>query len=330
MIFRRTSANASAPGKIIFFGEHFVIYNNLAILGSINRRIRVAVSLNNDPDRCINIRSDLGVAASYSASSHANVIREGKDMDINLEPIYKIAKDILSEREQNAGIDIYLVSEVPYGVGLGSSAASCVATGAAIDALFHSPDKNWLYNKATEYERLIHKDSSGADCFISTFGGLRYYMKEKGFENIQLEKDLTLLVVNTGIRHSTGTLVSLVRRFKENNLSIFEDLVSTAAHICSSALTAFRTGNETKLGTLMNENHQLLQKIGVSHKKIDYLVDVCIKSGALGAKLTGAGGGGCIITLVRNNELLDVSSKIEKEAREFMPIKIDYDGLLVD
>ena len=58
-------------------------------------------------------------------------------------------------------------------------------------------------------------------------------MKEKGFENIQLEKDLTLLVVNTGIRHSTGTLVSLVRRFKENNLSIFEDLVSTAAHICS-------------------------------------------------------------------------------------------------
>ena len=80
----------------------------------------------------------------------------------------------------------------------------------------------------------------------------------------------------------------------------------------------------------MNENHQLLQKIGVSHKKIDYLVDVCIKSGALGAKLTGAGGGGCIITLVRNNELLDVSSKIEKDAREFMPIKIDYDGLLVD
>ena len=90
------------------------------------------------------------MAASYSASSRANVIREGKDMDINLEPIYKIAKDILSEREQNAGIDIYLVSEVPYGVGLGSSAASCVATGAAIDALFHSPDKNWLYNKATE------------------------------------------------------------------------------------------------------------------------------------------------------------------------------------
>ena len=144
MIFRRTSANASAPGKIIFFGEHFVIYNNLAILGSINRRIRVAVSLNNDPHRCINIRSDLGVAASYSASSHANVIREGKDMDINLEPIYKIAKGhTLRERTKCWNRHLSSIrSSVWCWTWL--ICTSCVATGAAIDALFHSPDKNWL------------------------------------------------------------------------------------------------------------------------------------------------------------------------------------------
>ena len=111
-----------------------------------------------------------------------------------------------------------------------------------------------------------------------------------------------MIIVNTGIRHSTGALVSLVKKFKDENSSLFNDLSRHAGNICRDAVTAITKGDERKLGKLMRENHTLLQQIGVSHEKIDYLVNVCVENGALGAKLTGAGGGGIMIALVPQEE----------------------------
>jgi mevalonate kinase len=326
MNWEKSFAETSAPAKIILFGEHFVVYNKPAILASVTKRIKVGAHLNNS--KTINIKSDLGIEASYKESDF-NIIKGANDSQTILYPLYESARSVLSERHQILGLDILVNSEFPYGLGLGSSAASCVATVAAVDSLFHKPDKQYVCDKAIKSERLIHNNSSGADCYISTFGGLIYYIKNTGFNKIYCRKDLSLLIGNTGIRHSTGALVSSVKKFKDENSSLFNNLSRRAENICRDALTAITKGDERKLGELMRENHTLLQQIGVSHDKIDYLVNVCVENGALGAKLTGAGGGGIMIALVPQEEKLKLISIIEKNGCECMAVEIDFNGLML-
>jgi mevalonate kinase len=326
MNWEKSFAETSAPAKIILFGEHFVVYNKPAILASVTKRIKVGAHLNNS--KTINIKSDLGIEASYKESDF-NIIKGANHSQTILYPLYESARSVLSERHQILGLDILVNSEFPYGLGLGSSAASCVATVAAVDSLFHKPDKQYVCDKAIKSERLIHNNSSGADCYISTFGGLIYYIKNTGFNKIYCKKDLSLLIGNTGIRHSTGALVSSVKKFKDENSSLFNNLSRRAENICRDAFTAITKGDERKLGKLMRENHTLLQQIGVSHDKIDYLVNVCVENGALGAKLTGAGGGGIMIALVPQEEKLKLISIIEKNGCECMAVEIDFNGLML-
>ncbi|HKG41260.1 MAG TPA: mevalonate kinase [Nitrososphaeraceae archaeon] len=326
MNLERSFAETSAPAKIILFGEHFVVYNKPAILASVTKRIKVGAHLNNS--KTINIKSDLGIQGSYK-DSNFKLIKGGNDSQTILYPLYASARSVLSERHQILGLDIVVNSEFPYGIGLGSSAASCVATVAAVDSLFHKPDKQYVCDKAIKSERLIHNSSSGADCYISTFGGLMYYKKNEGFNKIYNKKDLSLIIGNTGIRHSTGVLVASVKKFKDKNSSLFNNLSRHAENICKDAFTAITKGDEKKLGKLMIENHTLLQHIGVSHDKIDYLVNLCIENGALGAKLTGAGGGGIMIALVPQEQKLKIISTIEKNGGECIAVEIDFDGLIL-
>lgn len=327
MNWKKSFAETSAPAKIILFGEHFVVYNKPAILASVTKRIKVGIHLNNS--KTINIKSDLGIEASYKESDF-NIIKGANNSQTTLYPLYESARSVLSERNQILGLDIVVNSEFPYGLGLGSSAASCVATVAAVDSLFHKPDKQYVCDKAIKSERLIHNNSSGADCYISTFGGLMYYIKNTSLNRIYCRKDLSLIIGNTGIRHSTGALVSLVKKFKDENSSLFNDLSRHAGNICRDAVTAITKGDERKLGKLMRENHTLLQQIGVSHDKIDYLVNVCVENGALGAKLTGAGGGGIMIALVPQEEKLKIISTIEKNGFECIDVEIDFNGLMLN
>jgi mevalonate kinase len=326
MNWKKSFAQTSAPAKIILFGEHFVVYNKPAILASVTKRIKVGAHLNNS--KTINIKSDLGIEASYKESDF-NIIKGANDSQTILYPLYESARSVLSERHQILGLDILVNSEFPYGLGLGSSAASCVATVAAVDSLFHKPDKQYVCDKAIKSERLIHNNSSGADCYISTFGGLMYYIKNTGFNKIYCRKDLSLIIGNTGIRHSTGALVSSVKKFKDENSSLFNNLSRRAENICQDAFTAITKGDERKLGKLMRENHTLLQQIGVSNDKIDDLVNACVENGALGAKLTGAGGGGIMIALVPQEQKLKIISTIEKNGCECISVEIDFNGLML-
>jgi mevalonate kinase len=112
-------------------------------------------------------------------------------------------------------------------------------------------------------------------------------------------------------------------------VSLFKDLSSCADNICQNAFAAINIGDQKQLGKLMNENHALLQQLRVSHKKIDQVTKICIKNGALGAKLTGAGGGGSMIALILNDDKIKIISDIERNSYDCMPVKIDYDGLMV-
>jgi mevalonate kinase len=319
-----TKGRASAPAKVILFGEHFVVYGNPAILASINRRIAASASIAEEGK--VTIRSDIGVAGEYTDKGF-RAIEGGIEAKTTLDPLYSAIRHVLAKRK--TGIEIDISSNVPPGIGLGSSAAACVATVAAVSSLFtKKPSRQKVCELAIESERIIHVNSSGADCYVSTFGGLIRYSKAKGFGKIRSKGPLALVVASTGVRHSTGDLVAGVKKFKERNEPLFADLARQAADICAGAQKAIAAGRRAKIGELMNENQAILRQIGVSHYKVDDLIDICNKAGALGAKITGAGGGGAVIALAAGRQ---DSGKIAARAKaagyDSFEAEIDGKGL---
>ena len=324
---------ASAPAKVILFGEHFVVYGSPAILAAINKRVSVdARTMIHDENKIV-IRSDIGVAGEYHNNGEFNALEGGSKAKSVLDPLYgAIRQVLLMNNKKNIGIEIGISSTVPPGIGLGSSAASCVATVAAVDSLFQrNPSRQRVCELAIESERLIHKRTSGADCYISTFGGLmQYYGKSKSFKNIDTNKSLSLVVASTGIKHSTSDLVAGVKRFKDKNRILFESLSKQASDICLQACTAIESGKYDKIGELMNENQLILQQIGISHHKVHEIIDLCSKAGAIGAKITGAGGGGAVIALAASKqESTKIASHIKAAGYQSFEVEIDYNGLYV-
>jgi mevalonate kinase len=321
-----TRGKASAPAKIILFGEHFVVYGNPAILASINRRITVETKRGKDGK--VTIRSDIA-AGEFDGSTFKLI--EGSNARASLEPIYFAVTQALAVKKQQAGLEIDMASDIPYGVGLGSSAAALVATIAAVDSLLGKADRKKICESAIEAERIIHKNSSGADCYVSTFGGLIHYSKGQEYKKIDAKNKLFLVIGDTGIKHNTGELVSSVRKLKEANQMGFAGLMSQSKDICNQALAALNNGNVDHLGMLMNENQLLLERLGVSHEKADELIEIARRAGALGAKITGAGGGGAIIALAATKEDSEaIAAGIKEVGYNAFEVEIDSRGLLIN
>ena len=329
----RNFARASAPAKVILFGEHFVVHGGPAILGSIDKRIRV--SARPIASTKIKINSDIGYFASYPSDRLIESRPHFTEAERILYPLYtathKVLKDHLIGTAKSIGVEIQLSTDIPLGAGLGSSAASCVATVAAVGSLFLRPDKDWVYSMALRAEKIIHENSSGADCNISTFGGLIYYIKDTRNKKISSKAELSLVVLITGIKHSTRSQVSFVKNFRNQNRSLFNDLANRATRVCDKAVSAIRSGDIIKLGDLMNENHMLLKDLGVSNDEINDLIRFCLDNGATGAKLTGAGGGGSVVALLSNENQASFVRKLGKKGfRQYFPVRISSYGLLIE
>lgn len=322
--------HASAPAKVMLFGEHFVVYGSPAILGAIDRRVRATARCINSAE--INISSDVGFSASYSSQGIKKPRLHYSEGQRFLYPLYTVIYDILKEHsaERNFGVKVDISSDIPWGAGLGSSAASCVATVAAVGSLFDKPQKGWVYSRALSAEKIIHKNPSGADCYISTFGGLIYYIKKSQSRKIRSKRDLSLVVMNTGTKHSTKAQISAVKDFRTQNRLLFNSLSSHLSHICNEAVSAIGLGDTRRLGDLMNENHSLLKELGISNDDINDLVKLCLDNGALGAKLTGAGGGGSVVALIPDKCQADFITKMGKDkSSQCIPVRIGSGGLLV-
>ncbi|MDE1770047.1 MAG: mevalonate kinase [Thaumarchaeota archaeon] len=311
---------ASAPGKIILFGEHFVVYGIKAILCSIDKRITATSQFLDE--KIIRVRSSLGdsVMDLNSLNNLENVPQKF------MKPFFYIAQKAIEENSTKQGIEIVLESEIPTGVGLGSSSAACVAATASVNGLFVRLTKDEIVKKAIEAERTIFEQNSGADSSVSTFGGLMLYDLKNGFQNISSRNDLNFIIANSAQVHDTQDVVRQVRNFKEKNEDIFRKLCEQEVEIVNNATIALKKNDLNQLGSLMLKNYELLKQIGISTEKIDLLVREAKKT-SYGAKITGAGGGGCIISLVDNSNMKNTLDSLRKLSDCFLA-KIDYKGLL--
>ncbi len=309
---------SSAPAKIILFGEHFVVHGVKALLCTIDKR--VTVSSNQIDEKIIKIKSTLG---NLSTSISSKSIDEQKNP---LKPFLYIARKILEKNNTNSGIEIEINSEIPIGVGLGSSSACCVAAAASISGIFDKLSREQILKLAIEAEREIFQKTSGADCAVCTYGGLIEFDAKEGFSNLESKMDFSLVIANSKETHSTNHIVHKVQDFKDKHQELFSSFCDKENVIIEKALGALEENNLVVFGQLMSKNQDLLDQLGVTTAKLRNLVNVA-RDTSYGAKITGAGGGGCIIGLVDDSNLNNTLANLKNEDSECFVSKIDYNGL---
>ena len=308
-------SKASAPGKVILFGEHFVVYGVKTILCSINKR--VTVTAEKISDKKIFINSEIG-----------NLILEPNksitEINSPLKPFYYLANKVIKNRD--TGIQIKIDSEIPLGVGLGSSSACCVAGAAAIFKLFGDISKEEILELAIEAERTIFENTSGADCTVCVYGGIMEYDKKQGFKKIEDEPNFQLVIANSNIEHSTESMVSEVKEFTIKNKEEFSKLLDQELELVEDVLKLLKKNNVIEIGEKVNQNQEYLETIGISNNQLREMVEIGQKT-SFGAKITGSGGGGCIFAITDESNLENTLKEFKDNNFECFSVEIDFKGL---
>jgi mevalonate kinase len=216
-------------------------------------------------------------------------------------PIWQIISNMLSTYGLLNGLNVEIWSEIPIGVGLGSSSATAVATVTALSNLFElqlGPGE--ISQHAFEGEKITHATPSGIDNTISTYGGAILYKKGK-INRIEIPHQIPLLLINTQIPRETKTQVTHVANLYKEHPSIISPIFQAIDALSLKTENALRLKKLAQIGELLNFNQHFLRILGVSTKEIDALIDLALSNGAIGAKITGAGGGGCILALFESD-----------------------------
>jgi len=315
---------ASAPAKVILFGEHFVVYGEPAIVLAIDKRVYAKAETRKD--KRVFLRSvNLNLAGYFENGIFTIEQGDAKEAKSKFEPVKQVAEKVLEKYGENVGLNIEINSTVPVAAGLGSSAAVAAAVTTAVGALLNVRiSKEDVFRVTYEAEKIVHGTPSGIDPAISTFGGTLLFQMDTGFKPLDVKMDIPLVVGNTGVERSTRVQVEKVRDIRERYPQVIEPLLRAAREIVVRAVEALKESDLETLGELMNINHALLYGVGVSDESLEWLINAARKSGALGAKLTGAGGGGCMIALAKNEGLSQVLEAIQSAGgRPFIAKKTD-------
>jgi len=282
--------SASAPGKVILFGEHAVVYGRPAIAVPVSQ-VRAKAIVIAEP------RSPRGLVRIIAPDVGLETSLANLPEDHPLAVVIQKAIAVMHISHIPA-CSIQITSTIPIAGGLGSGAAVSVATLRALSALLGRPLSNeQISDLVYQAELIYHGTPSGIDNTVITYAKPIYFVKGKPIEILQVKKPFTLVIGDTGIKSPTSLAVGDVRSAWESDHQRFEQLFEAAGVIATHGRKAIEGGKVETLGPLMNENHDLLQQMGVSSPELDSLVEAARSAGAMGAKLSGAGRGGSMIAL---------------------------------
>ena len=284
------NVSASAPGKVILFGEHAVVYGRPAIAAPVSQ-IRATAIIKSSKETIL-IAPDLGVKRPLFQSPTDDPLTAAIHHFQHAAKLPTLPPFTLT-----------VSSQIPIASGLGSGAAISAAIIRAMaefcDVAELATDA-WVCDLTYEVEKLHHGTPSGIDNTVVAYEKPVYFVKGEPnqIETFVVKRPLRILIADSGVSSKTIEVVSDVRRRWVEKTAVFDQLFDECATIADAARAAIATGNLPEIGRLMNENHRILQKMTVSAPILDKLVAAATGAGAMGAKLSGAGRGGNIIALV--------------------------------
>jgi mevalonate kinase len=307
---------ASAPGKIILFGEHAVVYGHPALAVPVTQ-VHADVEVTDSPRAGIWIDApDISMRAELRTLAPTH-------------PLRSVIENVFQAVGISAPpyLNIRITSTIPVASGLGSGAAVSVALIRALSSMVRRPLSNEQVNAlAFEAEKLYHGTPSGIDNTVITYARPVYFQRPPspfgtrarqgrgvGGEVVEIFHSgapFTIIIGDTGVRAPTKESVGDVRKLWNADKRRWEKVFAKVGEIAQQARKAIETGETDRLGALMDENHTLLQTMTVSSPELDSLVLMARAAGADGAKLSGGGRGGNMIALVKPERADHVASAL--------------------
>ena len=290
------SHTASAPGKVILFGEHAVVYGRPAIAVPVVQLKANAQVTAAPPGSGLTLASaDLGTRFSLATAPAGDPLAAAARLTLTH----------LAVPEPDAAVTVH--SEIPIASGLGSGAAVSTALIRALAGFLDHPlEPAEVSTLVFEVEKIHHGTPSGIDNTVIAYGQPVYFVRGNPVERLSAGAPFTLLIGDTGIASSTREVVERVRQGWTSAPAHYDALFDQVGDIATEARRAIELGDIEALGPLMDDNHELLIEMGVSCPELDELVDTARFSGALGAKLSGAGWGGNMVAVVEEDLVEDV------------------------
>ncbi len=281
-------SKASAPGKIILFGEHAVVYGQPALAVPVTQ-----------------VQAEVRIDGIFSPGIRINApniqLNEKLDALAPSHPLAATVRNTLAALEVDSlsNVTILVRSTIPVASGLGSGAAVSVAIIRALAAhLKKELTDEQVSALAFETEKLYHGTPSGIDNTVVTYAKPVYFVKGQPIEILRVKKPFTIVIGDTGIPASTRESVRDVRVQRHKHPERYETIFAAIGSIARTARQLIESGMPESFGPLMDENHAFLRNMQVSSPELDHLVETARKAGALGAKMSGGGRGGNMIALV--------------------------------
>lgn len=315
---------SSAPGKVFLFGEHAVVYDQPAVLCAVDRRV-TAKAETRDDDTDVITADDLsvsGLTVSFDRETGETTVRNaGEGVENSLDYVHTAVEKTRSEVGSDMSVEVEIESELPVGAGLGSSAAVVVSTIHAVSReLGEGLERERIAEIGHEVELEVQGSASPSDTFTSTMGGMTYVEPSSDLRTLDTP-DFRFVVGYDGKSAPTGEMVAGVRELKESS-EVANDLIESIGDITREGVKAAEEGDRERVGELMNLNHGLLESLGVSSASLSRMVWSARDLGAYGAKLTGAGGGGCTVALVDDERIHGVVEGTRVTSEEVYEVEV--------
>ncbi|XOB41204.1 MAG: mevalonate kinase [Candidatus Nealsonbacteria bacterium] len=313
----------SAPGKLMLFGEHAVIYNKPCIVASVEHRISVSIEKRND--------NNLILDAPELNIENKNISDLEKTHLKKVSFILTAIRNFFKKYDVKSGLDIKTKSEFSDKIGLGSSSAVVVAAIKGLSELFKiKMNEKEIFNLSYKTVLDVQGLGSGFDVAAAVYGGILFF--KTGGEIIKPIdiKSIPLVIGYTGIKADTPTLVKMVSEKKSKDPDKINNIFNEIENIVNLARNELKTENWKQVGKLMNLNQDFLRKLDVSSKELEGLIKAALDAGAYGAKLSGAGGGDCMIAITSKENFHNVEKAIEKTGGVIIKAKILAEGVRIE
>ena len=304
------SVEGIGPGKLILLGEHSVVYGRHAIAVPAPLNIRTKVQDTEDeillmiPSWGVEYRLDKNPEKRQSFEKPAGLILDQMGLS-------------------KKGMKIEVFSDIPRGMGLGGSAAIAVSIIKALNNHFKLGLKlDEINQMAFESEKIAHGNPSGIDNTMATYGHPLIFRNGDNplIEPLNINETFSILIGFSSTEGLTAKTVGIVRDLWKKNPGVYEKIFDEIDSLALQSIQAIQNNDFELLGQLMNINHGLLNTLQVSTPELERLIMIARESGALGAKLTGGGGGGAVIALCRDIDI--TKSAIESEGYETLVVEI--------